>query len=29
MLKAFVYITRIRCAASVSGKAFSFAECAY
>lgn len=29
MLKAPVYITRIRFAASDSGKAFSLAECAY
>jgi hypothetical protein len=29
MLKANDYITRIRFAASDSGKAFSFSECAY
>jgi hypothetical protein len=29
MLKAPVYIVRIRRAASDSGKAFSFSECAY
>jgi hypothetical protein len=29
MFKALAYITRIRRAASVSGKAFSFSECAY
>jgi hypothetical protein len=29
MLKVSVYITRIRRAASDSGQAFSYAECAY
>ena len=29
MIKASVYITQIRRAASDSGKAFSFSECAY